>query len=45
MTAKPIIPGKSYKVTGKGFTAVVMAKNGAEAICVGIDILIALEAA
>lgn len=43
MTAKPIIPGKAYRVTGQGIDATILAKNGAEAIMAGIDILIALK--
>lgn len=43
MSARPIIPGKTYRVTGQGFAATVLAQNGAEAIMVGIDILIALK--
>ena len=43
MSAKPIIAGKSYQVTGKGFKAVVLASNPCDAICIGIEILIALR--
>lgn len=43
MTARPIIPGKAYRVTGQGFTATVLAENAAAAIMAGIDILIALK--
>lgn len=43
MTAKPIIPGLLYQVTEKNLKAIIEAKNGAEAICEAIDILIILD--
>lgn len=42
MSAKPIIPGKTYLVTCKHFTAVICASNAADAIVQGIERLLAL---
>ena len=44
MSAKPIIAGQLYRLTCQQFTVDVIAENAVDAICIGIDMLIDLEA-
>jgi len=43
MSAKPIIPGYFYRVTGCGIDAVVEASDSCEAICIGLELFYAKE--
>jgi hypothetical protein len=39
MTAKPIQPGRTYRVRGNGLDVVILASNPCAAICVAVEIL------
>lgn len=41
MSASPIIPGHAYRVRGMGLDFTALASHPVDAICVGIEILIA----
>lgn len=41
MSATPIKPGRAYRVRGMGLDFTALAANPVDAICMGIEILIA----
>ena len=38
MSAKPIIPGRLYRVRGQGIDLTVFASHPCEAICIGLEV-------
>jgi len=39
MSARPIVPGRLYRVRGRGFDLVVFAAHPCDAICAVLDLL------
>lgn len=37
MLASPLIPGRLYRVTGRGTDLVIVARHGCDAICIAFE--------